>query len=128
MPTQIIDTTIKGNAFPSGYAGAGTLLGHPVVEGNSTNRTDGFFTSTGDPVQINTGFQPRKITVFNETDGIKWEWYRGMAAANSIKILLGGSPTLTKDTSTAFVIAGRAITLSAALCGTAKNIIYHIED
>lgn len=128
MTTQVIDTTSKGNAFPANYVGAGTLLGHAITQGNSVNRTDGYFTSTGDAVQINTGFLPRKITVFNETDAIEWKWYRGMAAANSIKNVLGGSPTATKDTSTAFVIAGRAITLSAGLCGTAKNIIFHIED
>lgn len=126
MATQIIDTTVKGATIPANSQG--TLPGHAITQGNSVNRTDGYFTSTGDAVEIRTGFKARKVTIINDTDGITWEKFRGMADANTIKMVLGGSLAGTKDTGSAIAIADRTVTLSAALVGTAKNIVFHIED
>lgn len=127
MTTDVIVTSDK-NAIA--VNSAGTLVGHAVTQGSSVNRTDGYFTSAGNAVEIRLGFDARKVTIFNETDAIRWEKLRGMAAANTIKTTFTG-PVVAKDTGSAILIGAagsRVVTLSAALVGTAKNIVFHIED
>jgi hypothetical protein len=130
MATQIIDTSVYARS--STYIGAGTIDGNCIMDGGVANHTTGNFTSTGDAVQINCGFKPRLVQIINDTDGIEWEKMIGMAAANSIKITLGGSFAGVKDTSSAiqFVDGGAGnwnVLLSATLCGTSKNICFSIE-
>ena len=74
----------------------------------------------------------RRITVINETDGITYQRIIGMAAANSVKFVLGGSLAGTKDTGSAIVESdggsgNYSVTLPAATVGTSKHIIYAIE-
>ena len=135
MTTSIIDTSLHTSSIPATYTGPGTLVGNPVSK-NETSGVAGFFTSNGNAVQINVGFVPTRVKIVNTTDGITWEWQTGMPTTNSVKILLGGSPTLTQDTGSAIVVAGSisngtggigTVTLSTTLCGTAKNITYEMD-
>ena len=47
---------------------------------------------------IFTGFKPRRVEVFNETDVIKFDYFDGMTAAYAFK-LNGTGPTFTEITS-----------------------------
>lgn len=136
MATEIIDTAFHGTSFPTGYIGKGTIIGNPVNSpAASAQGVSGFFTSNGNPVQINNGFVATRVRLVNSTDGITWEWQYGMPAANSVKNVLGGSPTSTQDTSSQISTTGSVtdgtggggtVTLGATLCGTAKRINYFI--
>lgn len=126
MPTDVIDTALHLPAFPTAYAGPGTLIGNPV-QANNGRVLSCFFTSDGNPVVVPLGFLPVYIKIVNDTDGIAWEWIRGLAATHSTK--LTGAADLAVDTTGAVVVSGDTldgnmlVTLSAALCGTAKNIV-----
>ena len=62
MPTQIIDASLHVAAFPATYTGPGHLIGNAVT-GNLDNDVYGFFTSAGNAVQINCGFQALAVDV-----------------------------------------------------------------
>ena len=135
MTTDVIDPSLHVSSFPATYTGPGTLIGHCVQSGGDETDVHGYFTSDGNAVQINIGFRPMRIRVFDETDVILWDWMYGLAATHTIKQVTGG--TTTVDTGSAIVpteqagvnnIAGNwIVTLSATLCSTAKNICFHIE-
>lgn len=136
MTTDVVDGAFHLSAFPAGYVGPGTRIGNVKSALNGDGHMFLNITSAGNAIQINCGFPPRKVKVINSTDGLIWEWQYGMPAANSIKNLLGGSPTATQDTASQILItgdlgAGRAqgqdgnigyVTLGATLAGTAKNL------
>lgn len=126
MTTSIIDGSLGISSFPPGYTGPGTLIGNRRAMGDVSNYQWYNFTSNGNAVQINTGFLAREVEVYNSTDGLIWEKKYGMVAANTIKTTMS-APTIAADTGSAIVIndelAGNGyVTLSATLCGTAKNI------
>jgi hypothetical protein len=135
MATDIIDPSMHLSAFPSTYIGPGTVVGNCVQSGGDETDLHGYFTSDGNATQINIGFRPMRIRVTNTTDVILWDWMYGFPATDTIKTVSGG--TVTLDTGSAIVsteqagltnIAGNWITtLSATLCGTSKNICFHIE-
>lgn len=131
MATKYIDTAISGSSFPSTYTGSGTLAASCLTSGGVVNLTTGNFTSTGDAVIINLGFQPRRISVLNETDTIIWGKQVGMSAANCTKIT---STTLSVETASDILFnqanVGEGVwtvTLSTTLCGTSKAISFVIE-
>ena len=131
MATKYIDTTISGSSFPATYIGSGTLAANCQRSGGVVNLTTGNFTSSNDAVVINIGFQPRRITVLNETDTIRWGKQVGMAAANCTKET---SSTLSVETGSDILFnqpnVGEGIwtiTLSATLCGNSKAISFVIE-
>lgn len=138
MATSIIDTAFHGTSFPTGYTGPGTLIGNPINSPEASSQAvSGKFTSNGNAVQINTGFVATSVEIVNITDGITWSWQYGMPAANSIKTTLGGSLASVQDTGSAITTSGSitdgtggigTVTLSATLCGTAKNITYTIKS
>lgn len=134
MATKIIDIALAKSSFPATYVGPGTLIGNPKRAGDVSNHQWLKFTSTGDAVKVPLGFMPRTVRVFNETDAISWEWRYGMAAANAIKLVLGGSPASTLDTGSAITVEGDelangvgTVTLSAAAVGTSKNILVEFD-
>jgi hypothetical protein len=138
MTTNVIDTTFHGSSFPSTYVGPGTLIGNPISDGPDAGGqgVGGYFTSNGNATQILLGFVATKVKVINTTDGITWEWQRGVPAANSVKTTLGGSLASVQDTSSQITVTGSvadgtggngSVTLGATLCGTAKNITYEIS-
>ena len=131
MATKYIDTTISGSSFPTTYIGSGTLAANCITSAGVVNLTTGNFTSTNDAVIINLGFQPRRISVLNETDTILWGKQVGMTAANCTKIT---STTLSVETSSDILFnqanVGEGIwtvTLSATLVGNSKAISFVIE-
>lgn len=137
MTTDIIDPSFHLSAFPSGnlYTGPGTVVGNTIQSGGDETDVHGYFTSTGNATQINIGFRPMRIKVVNTTDNIQWEWLYGFPATNSQKTVAAG--TVTQDTGSAIVPTDQAgltniegnwiATLSATLCGTSKNIVFHVE-
>jgi len=131
MATLIIDPSLHVSSFPATYTGPGTLIGNALQTGSQDTELYGYFTSvTGDPVQINVGFQPLKVEIVNETDTILWTWQYGLAATHSVKTVAAG--TVTVDTGSAVTVstdvAGNCtVTLSTTLCGAAKNILFHIS-
>ncbi len=90
------------------------------------NSAAGLFTSDGTATIINAGFIPFSVEIFNETDNITWHKIVTMGAAVCVKRVAAAQ---TMDATTAIVIGPRAdqsVTLSAALCGTAKAISWRI--
>ena len=131
MATKYIDTTISGSSFPTTYIGSGTLAANCITSAGVVNLTTGNFTSTNDAVIINLGFQPRRISVLNETDTIRWGKMVGMAAANCTKET---SSTLSVETASDILFnqanVGEGVwtvTLSATLVGNSKAIVFVIE-
>lgn len=130
MATNIIDVSVHGSSFPTGYTGAGTIAASSKVSGGIINQAHGFFTSNNNATQINIGFRPLKIKVFNLTDVIVWEWQYGFGATQSAKTVTAG--TLTIDTTSQIVIStdlagNHTVTLGATLNGTGKVLSYAIE-
>ena len=127
MPTQIIDTSLHTAAIPATYTGPGNLVGNAV---NSLGEdVFGYFTSAGNVVQLNVGFQPLKVEITDVTGVLQWTWTLGMPATNTLKTATGA---MTVDATSAIVVAtdlagNGIVTLSAALVGTGKVINYHIE-
>lgn len=131
MTTSIIDGAINAASFPAQYTGPGTLIGNGRKMGDVSNYQWYNFTGNGNTIQINCGFIARKVKVVNTTDSITWEWQYGMPAADSVKIVLGGSLAGTLDTGGAITIndelAGNGyVTLSATCAPSAKNICVEI--
>lgn len=131
--TDIIDGGTYVRA--TNYTGPGTIDGHCLNAGGVAQMLSGYFTSAGNAVQINTGFKPRLVEAFNETDVLLWRWQHGMAAANSLKFN-GTGPAITVDTGTMIAIStdspvgdagNHTVTLHATLCGTSKNITFVIR-
>jgi hypothetical protein len=130
MPTQVIDTALHLAAFPVGYTGPGNLIGNCVNSGGEACDVYGFFTSsTGNAVQINVGFKPVQVDIVDVTGVLTWRWQWGMPANNSIKTATGATTVDATSGITVDVdLAGNGnVTLSAALCGNAKTICYHIQ-
>lgn len=130
MATKIIDGAFTGSSFPATYAGVGTLVGNIISDGGVSQRTTGNFTSTNDQVDIYLGYQPRRIRILNETDVVIWEKMVGMAAANAIKQVTGGTTTVDTNGYITFTDGGSGnwrISLSATLVGNAKAIVFIVE-
>jgi len=130
MTTSIIDASLHTSSFPATYTGPGTLIGNPLQTGSQDTELYGYFTSNGNAVQINCGFQPLKVELTDVTDVILWTWQYGMPATDSVKVVTAG--TTTVDTTSAIVVstdvAGDCtVTISAAAASTAKLILYHIS-
>lgn len=126
---DVIDTALHTTTFPAGYTGPGTLIGNPK-HSSVAKEMSIFFTSTGNAVAIPLGFEPLRIKVVNDTDGVTWEWFRGMAATHSIK---NTSATDTADdTTSGIVVSGDfahgncLLTISAAAAGSAKTIAVNV--
>jgi hypothetical protein len=131
MTTDIIDPSLHDASIPATYTGPGTVVGNTVQSGGDETDVHGYFTSDGNATQVNCGFRPLEVDVFNDTDGIKWEWQYGMATSHSVKFTYTG-PTIAIDTNSQIICtdggAGNwTVTLGATLCGTSKNICFKIE-
>jgi|GEM_PF-3253861 len=131
MTTKYIDTTISGSSFPTTYIGAGTVAANCITSAGVVNLTTGNFTSDGSTIVINLGFQPRRVSVVNETDTLLWGKQVGMAAANCTKIT---STTLSVETGSDILFnqantgeGNWTVTLSSTLCGSSKAISFVIE-
>jgi hypothetical protein len=130
MATKYIDINLHVSAFPATYIGVGTLIGNPLVTDPGTERVSGYFTATGEDVIIPLGMLPTHIVIVDVTDNIQWDWYRGLAATNTIKTVAAGTRTI--DTNSAIVIttdlAGNAsVKIAAATAVNASLLIYAIE-
>lgn len=131
MATDIIDTSIGNATFPATYIGPGTIAASVLNAGSVSHDTAGFFTSAGNAVQINLGYQPLEVVVTNITDSLVWTWKYGFPANDTIKLTLG-TVAAVLDTTGAIVVssdpAGNCtVTLSAAAAGTSKAIVFDIE-
>jgi hypothetical protein len=131
MTTDVIDISLHTSTIPTTYTGPGTVVGNTVSSAGVDNEVSGHFTSTGNATQIDLGFRPLEVTVFNETDGLEWEWKYGMAATHTIKTTFTG-PVIATDTTSAITVTDGGsgnwtVLFSAALCGTSKNIIFEID-
>jgi len=130
MAIKIIDGAFTGSAFPTTYTGPGTLVGNILQDGGVGQMTSGNFTSTNDQVDIYLGYQPRRIRILNETDVVVWEKMVGMAAANAIKTVTGGTTTVDTNGYITFTDGGSGnwrISLSATLVGNSKAIVFIVE-
>lgn len=127
MTTDVIDTNFHGASFPSTYVGGGTLIGNPK-HSDVAKLTTGYFTSGGNAVSIPLGFEPQHVEMFDVTDNIRYEWFRGIPANDTVKQVAAG--TTTVDTGSVEVVStfdGRStVTLSAAAASTSKLWLYKI--
>jgi|SRR5215472_3555374 len=129
MPTQIIDASLHTSAIPATYTGPGNLIGNCVQANTVSADVFGYFTSAGNAVQINCGFQAVQVDIIDVTGVLIWHWQLGMPATNTMK---SAAAALTVDTTGAVTVssdpAGNTnVTLSAALCGTGKVICFHVQ-
>jgi hypothetical protein len=86
----------------------------------------GAFTGDGAATKLTLGFVPARIVVINETDTIRYEKMKGMAAANCLKVIAAG--TMTVDTGSLITLnTDGTVTLAAALGVTAKHIVWFAE-
>ena len=74
------------------------------------------------------GSRPLLVDITDVAGVLMWEWQLGMPATNSIKTATGA---VTVDATSGIVVtvdlAGNGtVTLSAALVGSGKNILFHI--
>lgn len=127
MTTDVIDINIHGSAFPTSYTGTGTLIGNPKYNADADILT-GNFTSDGNAVSIDIGFEARHIEIVNTTDTIKWEWMAGFPATDTLKVTSSASAV---DTGSAIVVTTdldghSTVLLSSGLAGTSKNICYKV--
>lgn len=54
----------------------------------------GTYTGTGAAINIELGFVPARVEIFNETDGdVHWEWQTGMTAGHAMQIAADGTST-----------------------------------
>jgi hypothetical protein len=127
MTTDVIDTQLHLTAFPAQYIGPGTLIGNPALL-DPVSQINGYFTGSGNNVQISAGEAVQEVEIFNVTDNVWWVWRRGLPATNTIKTVAAGTQTL--DTTSAIVVTtveGKSvIVLAAAAVPSAKLILYKI--
>ena len=133
MTIDVIDPQLHLSAFPATYVGVGTLIGNPYLD-MDTNELNGYFTGSGNNVQISIGFAAQEIEIVNVTDNIVWVWRKGFPAATTLKDVAGvaGALARTVDTTSAIVVStdlhGKSIvTFAAAAVPSGKLIIYDIE-
>lgn len=83
----------------------------------------GSFTSDGSAQSINLGFVPNYMIVVNETDGMVWQKFQPMVAANSVQIRDHASDQVVIDTASQILFnSDGTVTLGATLVGTSKAI------
>ena len=81
------------------------------------NFAAGYYTGDGSgSININIGFTPRKVRVFNSTDVVDWEWSEFFPATVTKKVVTGG--TMTADTGSAIVANVNLITVTEVAVGT----------
>lgn len=81
------------------------------------------FTSDGSAQSITLGFKPSMVRVWNETDAIIWEWWKGMASTKVIKLISHADTQLTADANSQILDNGDGtITIGATAVGTSKAI------
>lgn len=84
---------------------------------------DGSFTGDGTAVTIALGFIPTFFQLINQTDATVYEKLRGMAAANSLKVVTAGTTTL--DTSGAITFnSDGTVTIAAAVNIATKSFVF----
>lgn len=128
--TKYIDAGVYARS--NTYTGPGTIDGNCRRDAGNGEFVTGDFTSSNEDVVVLLGFKPRRIWLLNETDAVSFERVVGMAAANSIKSVLGGSLAVTLDTGSAITeqdggSGNYNVTLPAATVGNSKKIIFAIE-
>lgn len=79
------------------------------------NFATGVFTGAGAIVEVDLGFTPRWVKIFNETDVIMWELFECMSDTITAKTVTAG--TTTADTTTAITVDtdGFSVTAAAAV-------------
>jgi hypothetical protein len=127
--------TLGSNGLVSTYGGDTFTIVAASCWQDNDNVLTGNFSATGAVVVIPVGFAPKKISVWNDTDGILWTWMAGMAATHTMKLNSTG-PAFTNDTGSAIVVfpdaAGGSgdvdyVQLSATLAANAKALCFRIE-
>lgn len=66
-------------------------------------------TGTAAAFKITTGFKPRYVKVVNEDGDCYYEWFEGMADAEAMKMLTGG--TYAKQTTLGITVAADGFTV-----------------
>jgi len=84
------------------------------------NFASGSFTGAGAAVEVDTGFTPRYVRIFDKTNVIIWEKSEDMVAANCIKQVTAG--TTTVETSSDIVMDDNGFTVSATLAASSAEI------
>lgn len=96
----------------------------------TTSAKVGSYTGTGAAINLEFGFTPIYMKVWNDTDGDEsWEYYSGMAAAAAEKIAADGAHSkITSNGFTAYAgTAGdkkRGMTVGTALSESGKTFRY----
>lgn len=129
MTTDVIDTAT--NTRPATiYTGPGTIDANAEISGGVGNLTTCNWTGSGNAVQVNVGFHPRRVFLMNMTDNISFEWITGMAATDTVKTVAAGTRII--DTTSAIVPTADAagndtIAIPASAAPSTKLLVLTIQ-
>jgi len=90
------------------------------------NFASGEFTGAAAAVEVDCGFTPRYIRIWDASNVIIWEKSEGMAAANTFKQVTAGTTTL--DTGSAITFDDDGFSVSATLAASAAAIYWVAFD
>lgn len=86
----------------------------------------GTFTGDGAATKLTLGWNPSRIVVLNETDGILYKKIKNMAAANTLKYT--SAADMAVDAGSAILFNGDGtVTIAAAVGIAAKKIVWIAE-
>lgn len=94
--------------------------------GGKANIATGSFTGAGAEVDIELGFNPRFIKLYNVTDATTYEFCEGMPSGATFKTVTGGAQTA--DTNSIIVPDVNGFTVAAAGAVSAKDIVWVAMD
>lgn len=90
------------------------------------NIATGSFTGAGAAVDLELGFNPRYIKLFNMTDAMTYEFCEGMAATQTLKTVTAG--TTTVDANSIIVPDQNGFAIAAAGAVNAKAFAWVAMD
>lgn len=90
------------------------------------NMATGGFTSDNTAVEVNIGFRPRHVKLFNATDATAIEKTDTMPASATFQTVTAGAQTV--QTSNQIVLTDNGFTISAAAAGNAKALHFIAQD
>lgn len=84
------------------------------------NRACGKATGDGTALSVTLGFKPMTVTLFNVTDGVRFEYIEGMDANTTMK-------NDTADTTGAITAVEKGFIVAAAANITGKKLVWYAD-
>lgn len=127
--TRPLNDAIQGYMHSRGLILSAITLTETRNEGQSQLYVARHLDDAGAPAAavFYPGFRPRRVTIFNLTDRISYEWFEGMTGTHCIYAIANGTRTLdTASKITVVVAAGSRPSVTLAAAETLQNKQYQI--